>query len=218
VGALGDKVRPATSYITVACVGPRRYFDLDAERTPSDYDRPNLRAQGSRAGDAPPGQRPNTSDHTTNPAGAPLLDWWEIPTSPYRGSHYATMPPEIPRRLINLMCPARVCGECGEPSVRLVDAERLNEKDDRTRSKGTGRLNGHDHPPEKGWEYRRSTVGWSDCGHAAWRRGVVLDPFAGSGTTLAVATQMGRDSIGIDIDQRNVDLAYERVGIFLDVA
>jgi hypothetical protein len=34
VGALGDKFRPATSYITVACKSPRRWFDLDAVRAP----------------------------------------------------------------------------------------------------------------------------------------------------------------------------------------
>ena len=59
------------------------------------------------------------------------------------------------------------------------------------------------------------TLGWTDCGHDSWRRGVVLDPFAGSGTTLAVATGHGRDAIGIDIDSANADLALERVGMFL---
>jgi DNA modification methylase len=44
---------------------------------------------------------------------------------------------------------------------------------------------------------------------------VVLDPFAGSGTTLQVATGHGRDAIGIDLDERNVDLARDRVGMFL---
>ena len=48
-----------------------------------------------------------------------------------------------------------------------------------------------------------------------WRNGIVLDPFAGSGTTLAVATGHGRDAIGIDLDARNADLAAERVGMFL---
>src|SRR5690606_16297404 len=33
VGALGDKVRPSTSYVTTACVSGSRWFDLDAERT-----------------------------------------------------------------------------------------------------------------------------------------------------------------------------------------
>jgi DNA modification methylase len=46
----------------------------------------------------------------------------------------------------------------------------------------------------------------------------VLDPFAGSGTTLAVATGHGRDAIGIDLDERNAELALERVGpMFLTV-
>jgi DNA modification methylase len=50
-----------------------------------------------------------------------------------------------------------------------------------------------------------------------FRPGIVLDPFAGSGTTLAVATGHGRDAIGIDIDARNADLAVERVGMLLTV-
>lgn len=49
-----------------------------------------------------------------------------------------------------------------------------------------------------------------------WRRGTVLDPFAGSGTTLAAAEGLGRDSIGIDLDARNLDLARQRVGMFLE--
>jgi len=61
------------------------------------------------------------------------------------------------------------------------------------------------------------TSSWSDCGHDTWRPGLVLDPFVGSGTTLAVASGMGRDSIGIDLDMRNALLALDRVGIFLDI-
>lgn len=45
--------------------------------------------------------------------------------------------------------------------------------------------------------------------------GTILDPFAGSGTTLAVATGHGRDAIGIDLDSRNAELALERVGPLL---
>lgn len=45
----------------------------------------------------------------------------------------------------------------------------------------------------------KKTVGWTDCGHGTPARGVVLDPFAGTGTTLKVATQEGRDAIGVDL-------------------
>jgi DNA modification methylase len=45
----------------------------------------------------------------------------------------------------------------------------------------------------------------------------VLDPFAGTGTTLAVATGHGYEATGIDIDPRNAQLAQQRLGMFLTV-
>jgi site-specific DNA-methyltransferase (adenine-specific) len=39
----------------------------------------------------------------------------------------------------------------------------------------------------------------------------VLDPFAGSGTTLVVAEQLGRMSLGIEIDPKNVRLTHDRL-------
>jgi DNA modification methylase len=39
----------------------------------------------------------------------------------------------------------------------------------------------------------------------------VLDPFAGTGTTLVTACQLGRNSIGIEIDPKNVKLIHERL-------
>lgn len=48
--------------------------------------------------------------------------------------------------------------------------------------------------------------------------GTVLDPFGGSGTTGRVALAHGRNAILIDFDYRNIDLARERVGMFLETA
>jgi len=45
----------------------------------------------------------------------------------------------------------------------------------------------------------KRTVGWIDCGHGTPARGVVLDPFAGTGTTLKTAIEHGRDAIGVDL-------------------
>ncbi len=42
--------------------------------------------------------------------------------------------------------------------------------------------------------------------------GVVLDPFAGSGTTGAVATSLGRNFVGIELNPAYVELAEERIG------
>lgn len=46
---------------------------------------------------------------------------------------------------------------------------------------------------------KKRTVGWTDCGHGTPARGVVLDPFAGTGTTLKAAVEEGRDGIGVDL-------------------
>ena len=42
--------------------------------------------------------------------------------------------------------------------------------------------------------------------------GTVLDPFSGSGTTVAVACKWGRKGIGIDIRQSQTELAAKRIG------
>lgn len=211
VGALGDKFRPATSYMTVACVGRSRYFDLDAVREPHQSDPTKF---GGNAG--APG-KPNPKGRTTptpgNPAGAPPLDYWVIPTHPYPGSHYATWPPDLCVKPIKAMCPERVCRVCGKPSERITESERIVTQPQRASQAARSSDPGFG---QQGFTCIE-TLGWTDCGHDDWRTGVVLDPFAGSGTTLAVATGHGRDAIGIDLDSRNADLARQRVGMFLGV-
>ena len=58
--------------------------------------------------------------------------------------------------------------------------------------------------------YRREAAGWTDCGHGTYAPGVVLDPFAGSGTTLAVANALGRRAVGIELQPEYVDLIRGR--------
>ena len=46
---------------------------------------------------------------------------------------------------------------------------------------------------------KKVTTGWTDCGHGTPARGVVLDPFVGTGTTLGVAVGLDRDAVGVDL-------------------
>jgi site-specific DNA-methyltransferase (adenine-specific) len=234
VGALGDKWRPATSYITVACRGPKRYFDLDAVRSVGDrtHETPAVTekhaADGGRVAKSF-SNKPAGAAIIQNPAGAPPLDWhaddhpedgdwlWKLPTQPYKGSHYATYPLTLPKRLIEAMCPLKVCTTCGKPSERITQVDGLHGRDILAiagdNERGTG-LHGK-RPPMP--DITRTTLGFTDCGHDAWRTGVVLDPFGGSGTTGEAAQAVGRHAILIDIDERNAELAQQRVGMFLQV-
>ena len=45
--------------------------------------------------------------------------------------------------------------------------------------------------------------------------GVVLDPFCGTGTTLLAASNLGRQSVGIDISRRYLELTQERCATLL---
>lgn len=213
VGALGDKFRPATSYITVATKARDRYFDLDAVRTATD-------PANKRTTCAADGKSDRQTVRTTNPAGAPPLDWWEVTTEPYSGSHYATWPRRLLTRPIESMCPREVCRTCGEPRRRIVgDTQEYADFESHHEWASGGKVTSNLNRPNIDFSMPRvQTLGWTDCGHDNYRRGIVLDPFAGSGTTLAVATGLGRDAVGIDLDSRNADLAAERVGMFLEVA
>lgn len=233
VGALGDKVRPGWSMGVWACTSPRRWFDLDAVRTEhkSDPSKPGGVYKGSLNGTDyerwQAGEKSNQSP--MNPAGAPPLDWWKISPGGYEGSHYAVFPPELCRIPIEASCPRRVCRTCGEPSRREVE----NQSETGCRSLGAHQASREPGTGDRGGSQfattEHTTTGWSSCGcpgtdgirldgyhtGTGWRPGVVLDPFAGSGTTLMVATGRSRDAIGLDLDERNADLALDRVGPLL---
>ena len=59
------------------------------------------------------------------------------------------------------------------------------------------------HPTEKPVQLMRAFIDWT--------RGVVLDPFMGSGSTGCAAVAMGRDFIGIEIDPVHFATACKRI-------
>lgn len=224
VGALGDKFRPSTSYITVATRSPKRWFDLSAVR--GDAVTPSLvrvgaasASRGIAGGDS---GNPDKERLSANPAGAPPLDcWfdehdhhdtWTVTTQPSSLAHYAMWPAKLAERLILSMCPAEVCVQCGEPRRRMEGQPTYLDASGKPvigRSWPSAMATRGAHSAKTDNNVTRTTrttrtTGWSDCGcGAGFTPGTVLDPFAGTGTTLAVADLHGRDAIGIDIDARN---------------
>ena len=128
-----------------------------------------------------------------------------------------TFPVALPRRMILAMCPQRVCTVCGWPSERIngepqyVKTQATNNPTERGATPG---VNGAGSDPT--FVHGRAnkiptTVGWTDCGHDAWRTGRVIDPFGGSGATAVAAALEHRDAVLIDLDERNVDLVDRRL-------
>src|SRR5690606_16231282 len=105
VGFLGDKWRPATSDIVVACTSDKRYWDDIATRRPHTRPDEKMRRLGRQNGtvgdpNAGGGRLGDYDAATQSPAGAPLLDWWEIAPGGYHGAHYAVYPPALIEPLI----------------------------------------------------------------------------------------------------------------------
>jgi len=126
--------------------------------------------------------------------------------SPFAGQHYATYPPDLIRDLIRASTPARCCPECGAGWAAVVERDaytnRPNCRPNGTRGNQPS-LTASLGQPQQGSRYVDTTIlGYRPtcaCGHDDWTPGLVLDPFVGSGTTLAVAREEGFDAIGLDL-------------------
>jgi DNA modification methylase len=155
---------------------------------------------------------------------------WNVPTRGLKEAHFAVMPEAIVEPCLLAGTPeAGCCPECGAPWTRVLaprpkfirepysgkwasadprhQAARLIAHVKAARSAGlTGT---HDNPfPDP------VTTGWRpSCGCAGGEPipATVLDPFAGAGTVLAVATRLGRSAIGIELNPAYAAIAERRL-------
>jgi hypothetical protein len=186
--------------------------DLSALRTESDR---RTAMNGERAkGRGNDANRERTLRE--NLAGANRRSVWTITTKPYSGAHFAVMPPDLVEPCIKAGCPEQCCAVCGKGWQRVVErtggagAEGILGKGngrhvDDLNPKATGK---HVDPPSV------RTLGWKpacDCVATGTIPGTVLDPFAGSGTTLAVAAELGRNGIGCELNAEYITLAEQRI-------
>jgi len=181
VGALGDKYRPSTTDMVIACKSPRRWFDAEAVRQAGSANTHRRLAQGiqSRLNDtkqSPDGNR-LTLAITEGPPGTPPLDTWTIPTHGFKGAHYATWPSRLCQIPIESMCPREVCRTCGEPRRRITEFAGLIGPDGQPAptevwASGTPLGKGA-HSNKKSSGTTTTTIGWTDCGHDDhYRRGI----------------------------------------------
>ena len=149
---------------------------------------------------------------------------WKIPTKPNKEAHFATFPPNLIIPMIKSGCPEFICKVCGKPREKII--EKTKWKPTR-KHKGKGyrieqkvsESSAFNHRAD--WEeFKKKNPdkikGYTDCGclkdeksirtgmlleSTKYKPGVVLDPFAGTGTTLKEAWKLGRNYIGFELSK-----------------
>lgn len=149
---------------------------------------------------------------------------WTIATEPYPDAHFATFPEKLVEPCILAGTSERgACPTCGAPWGRNIqNAPNIHPGDS-----GSNVLQG---PIQRGlrsdgkaigtvmrerFQAGREpiTLGWSPacaCPSAEPMPCRVFDPFAGSGTTVAVAERLGRVGIGLELNPAYLQLARRR--------
>jgi DNA modification methylase len=157
------------------------------------------------------------------------FSWGEAPThadhlewapEPLKDAHYAAYPRWLPGIAIRAGTSERgVCPHCGAPWLRIVDRRFAPQPDVRDPAK-PAKAGAKGLDDRSGWaETPRGsshgvTRGWRSscaCPPHAPVPATVLDPFAGSGTTLVEANARGRHGVGIELQERYVAIAHRRL-------
>jgi len=215
-----DRFSTGYEFVYMFSLNKKYYFDLDAVREPHNSSLEEYR-----------NKLPKSERNKTNKEGGENIikysteenikkrmvkgknpgNVWDITTKPFPEAHFAVYPPELCEKPIKAGCPKKVCAECGKPWEREVEREHRGEtpvghKED---IGGMGQS-------DLRWEGPREAEfkGWKptcNCDTNKTKKGIVLDPFAGAGTTCLAARKHNRNYIGIEISEEYVKMARNRI-------
>lgn len=227
-----DRPTKSHEYIFLLTKNERYFYDAEAVKEPCVSGPSDIRKMeekldriGGRTFDNnDPLNKANASTHlgqkrgVGDPSGRNRRTVWTIGPKPYKGAHFATFPDTLPEICIRAGTSEKgSCPSCGAPWKRLL--ERQGGKSVRGGAKTSAKneaglvpaFNGYD---DGSVDPTFTTVGWEptcECPEHEPVPCVVLDPFSGSGTTLAVAKYLRRDYLGVELNPEYHKLIKERL-------
>ena len=213
-----DRCTKSHEYIFLLSKSPKYYFDNEAIKEPAIWSQDKragkgrLTYEGKRQGTTGTGQEAFVAIKDTRNK----RDVWSVAVKPYKGAHFATFPSSLIEPCIFAGTSEKgCCSECGAPLIRKIEKGDIDERKQRENTIGVipgrdsvTRLNSVDMKA-----IPTTTVGWEhscNC-NASVSPCVVLDPFAGSGTTLMVANQNNRNAIGCELNPEYAKLIDARM-------
>jgi len=202
-----DRPTKAHEYVFLLTKSARYFYDTDAVKEDTiSPERAREKGNGESAVDTK--MRGFGSHCGTFPGGRNRRTVWTVATEPTPFAHFATFPRALVEPCIKAGTSERgCCPICGAPWERVTEREGTYQtrKDAAGFAVGGDIHRGHNgtHVPGVSHDLvsRSTTTGFRpNCTHDADPRPcIVLDPFAGSGTTGIVARQLGRNFVGLDL-------------------
>lgn len=154
-------------------------------------------------------------DSESSPTGKNRRSVWRLGSTPFSGAHFATMPTTLAELCILAgTSEGGCCDACDTPLRRIVSRKKLLRSRPRDYVKRTGQKGTGNSCANTVAGVETETLGWEracECTDAGTKPCTVIDPFAGSGTTLSVAESLSRDSIGVELNAEYVEIANRRV-------
>jgi len=138
---------------------------------------------------------------------------WQITTQPFPEAHFAVYPEALIETPIKAGCPEFICKECGKPQEKIIKPTGNVIRHGGYGSKTATHVNASPTSSILTKTVKeKQIVGYKNCNcNKGFEPGIVLDPFMGSGTTALVALKLNRLFIGIEVNEKYITMARQRI-------